>query len=123
MPTIAEHKKKYLENKDIVENMLDISKEGHRNWITTICFYAALHIIDMKLAEDNIHSTTHLSRENILIKMKKISPRVTVRYKQLSSLSRAARYDAGAISEKLTNQALTYLHDIEKEYELDKKDL
>lgn len=115
MPKISEHKKKYLENKDIAENVLDITKEGHRNWIATICFYAAMHIIDMQLAKDNIHSKSHIEREEQIAKSSRISPKVNQKYKHLRTMSRIARYDAGSIAPTIADQLIRYLHNIEEE--------
>ena len=115
MPKISEHKKKYLENKDIAENVLDISKEGHRNWIATICIYAALHVIDMQLAKDGIHSKTHIEREEQIAKSSRISPKVTMEYKHLRTMSRLARYDAESIGPTIANQLIRFLHNIETE--------
>lgn len=115
MPKISEHKKKYLENKDIAENVLDISIEGHRNWIATICFYAAMHIIDMQLAKDGIHSKSHIERETQIAQSTRISRKVNLEYKHLRSMSRIARYDAESIEPTIANQLIRYLHNIEKE--------
>lgn len=115
MPKISEHKKKYLENKDIAEKVLDISIEGHRNWIATICFYAAMHIIDMQLAKDNIHSKTHREREEQIANSSRISRKVNLEYKQLRSMSRVARYEADSIAPTIANQIIRYLHHIEDE--------
>ncbi len=115
VPKISEHKKKYLENKDIAENVLDISIEGHRNWIATICFYAALHVIDMQLAKDGIHSKTHLEREKQIAENSRISQKVNLEYKHLRSMSRVARYDAESISPTVANQLIRYMHHIETE--------
>lgn len=115
MPKISEHKKKYLENKDIAENVLDITIEGHRNWIATICFYAAMHIIDMQLAKDNIHSKSHIEREEQITKSSRISRKVNLEYKHLRTMSRVARYNADSIGPTVADQLIRYLHNIEEE--------
>ncbi len=115
MPKISEHRKKYLENKDIAEKVLDISIEGHRNWIATICFYAAMHIIDMQLAKDNIHSKSHIEREEQISQSSRISQKVNVQYKHLRTMSRVARYDAKSIEPTVANQLIRFLHNIEEE--------
>ena len=121
MPKISEHRKKYLENKDIAEKVLNISIEGHRNWIATICFYAAMHVIDMQLAKDNIHSKTHLEREEQIAKSSRISRKVNQEYKHLRSMSRVARYEADSIPPTVANQLIRFLHHIEEECIEDKK--
>lgn len=118
VPTVSEHRMKYLENKGIVENVLDIKNKNHCNWIATISFYAALHIVDMQLAVDSVHSRSHHEREEELNTNPRITKYVMMRYKQMCTVSRTARYEASSISPAVANQMVTYLHQIEKEYGL-----
>lgn len=114
MPSSEQHKDKYLENKEVLE-VLDIKNKNHCDWITTICFYSALHIIDMKLAISGKHPRTHTEREKILQNSQEISIKTKQKYKQMSSNSRVARYEKGKISQTITDQMLRYLRDIENE--------
>lgn len=118
VPTVSEHRIKYLENKEIVENVLDVRNKSHCNWIATISFYAALHIVDMQLAIDNVHSRNHHEREEKLDKNARITNYVMMRYKQMCTVSRTARYEAASISPTVANQMVNYLHQIEKTYGL-----
>ena len=50
MPTGDEHKKKYINNKKVLK-LLNIQDKDQCDWIATIAFYSALHIIENELAK------------------------------------------------------------------------
>jgi len=109
---------KYLENKQIVENVFDIHNKSHYNWIATISFYTVLHIVEMQLAYDNIHCGSHITRENMLKQSQRISDKTLAKFKHMYSMSRLARYEAKSISPTIACSMLKCMHDIEKEYNL-----
>lgn len=117
MPRSSEHKKKYLENKNIIESVLNEKNNEHCNWISTICFYAALHMVEMQLALDGIHSRDHVNRENNMESSKRISQYVLIRYKHMYTVSILARYEAASVSPAVANQMKHYLRQIEENFE------
>ena len=117
VPKSSEHKKKYLENKGIIESVLNEKNSEHCNWISTICFYAALHMVEMRLALDGIHSRDHVNRENNMASSKRISQYVLMRYKQMYTVSILARYEAGSVNPTIAQQMKMYLKQIETDFE------
>lgn len=115
MPKSLEHEKKYLENKHIIDTVLHEKDKEHCNWVSTICFYAALHIIEMQLALDSIHSKDHVNRENNMRNCQRISKKVIAQYKQMYTTSILARYEAGSVGPTIANQMRRYLEQIENE--------
>ncbi len=43
--------------------VLNERNKEHCNWVSTICFYAAFHVVEMQLVLDGIHSKNHIDRE------------------------------------------------------------
>lgn len=64
MPSIEEHKRKYDENRRLLDTNLNIKYCDFYNWIVTVSFYAALHLVEAKLAEHGIDSKDHFARSS-----------------------------------------------------------
>ncbi len=117
MPTQKEHRLKYQENKDILDSLFDVKNKEHCNWITTISFYAALHMIEYQFAAKNVDNKNHNERqENMANNCDLINKKVQSMYKQMGTNSRIARYKSGNISPTIANQMLIYLSKIENEF-------
>lgn len=116
MSTSQEHKKKYVENKEILESLFDVNEKKHCNWIATICFYTSLHMIEAKMAkEKNLHSKSHKERSELIEESGLFSSKVKLMYKQLETNSKIARYSENDISPTVANQMKLYTNRIEKE--------
>lgn len=113
----AKHKRKYLENKSILENEMNVEKSEHYNWIATIAFYAALHLVEGELSKDKLHSKTHSDRGNVVERYAAFR-NIRTQYKNLHDRSIIARYEGSNISKKKAEQALEWLKDIEDEIQL-----
>lgn len=120
MPTQREHREKYQENKKILGTLFDCTNKEHSNWITTISFYTALHIIEYKFAKMSIDCKTHSERENQMWESKLFSTKIINKYKQMSVNSRIARY-IGNITPTIAEQMIRYLREIEDECMIKKK--
>lgn len=116
VPKSSEHNLKFLENKEIIETVLNEKEKNHCNWVSTICFYAALHRIEMELALDNVHSKDHKDREQNMCASGRITRYILVRFKQMYTTSIMARYEAKSVSPAIANQMRNYLKQIEKEF-------
>lgn len=112
MPKSAEHKSKYDENKYIIDTVLNEKNRRHSDWVATVCFYAALHLVEMQLAFEGIHSKNHIERETNMQQSKKIPDYVLSRYKHMYTTSILARYGAGSVSPTCANQMRSYLKQI-----------
>lgn len=120
MPSSSEHLKKYEVNKEVLDNALDVNVATHYDWITTVCFYASLHIIEAQFAKKSIDNRTHVEREDNMRNMDGFSRKATDRYKQLSSYSKVARYGPGSINRTLASHSLELLKKIEEEFLISK---
>lgn len=58
-----------------------------------VAFYAALHLVEAKLAEDGLHSSDYTARGNNVVRFNYLKP-IRAEYKTLYDRSRVARYDA-----------------------------
>ena len=122
MPKSTEHKNKYIENKYIIDTVLNETNRMHCNWVATICFYAALHIVEMQLALDGIHSKNHVEREENIQNSEKIPTYVLSRYKQMYTTSILARYEASSVAPTIANQMRNYLKQITEKLGIDKQE-
>lgn len=114
MAAEAKHKDKYLENKSILENEMNVETSSHYNWIATIAFYAALHLVESELAKNGIHSKTHSDRGNVVERYAAFR-NIRNQYKNLHDRSIVARYEGSNINKAKAEQALRWLKDIENE--------
>lgn len=112
MPSTEEHIKKYNENRKLLDTNLNIEQCDFYNWIVTVSFYAALHLVEAKLAESGIDSKDHFARGN---NVERFGQFKTIRnqYKTLYDKSRIARYDGTFMNKKKGQFALKCLNDIE----------
>ncbi len=114
MPNESEHRKKYQENKSILENELSISNCERYNWIATIAFYAVLHLVEEKLAGYGIDSKSHTARENMVNRQSDFR-KIRVKYKVLHTRSIVARYSGESMTREKAQECLQYMEEIEKE--------
>lgn len=116
MPSREQHLEKYINSKKIL-NSLNVQDKSQCDWIATIAFYSALHIIERDFANQNKHFRTHMERETFINENEKYRKnKIALKYKQLSSNSKVARYGPGVITPTQANQMLLYLRDIENEF-------
>ena len=113
MPNINEHMKKYEENRTLLDNELNIEMCNCYNWIVTIAFYAAMHLVESSLAVNNIHSKTHIGRNTMIDRMSEFQE-IRAQYKFLHDRSVIARYEAANMNKKKAVMALGFLNQIEK---------
>lgn len=116
MPTAQEHRKKYQDNKELMNTVLDIKISAHRNWIVTMSFYTALHIIEAKLHKEiGAHSHDHKERARLLDETELFSNKVRQKYKQLETYSKIARYEKDDIRLAVAEQMKRFAMEIESE--------
>lgn len=117
VPTLDEHKNKYKQNKELLDNELNIATCSNYDWIVIVVFYSALHLVEGELAKQNLHTYKHDSRMGMV---NKYSSFVNIRatYKYLYDRSIVARYHAANSSNAVAQKCLKHLSDIEKEISL-----
>lgn len=114
MPGTKEHMDKYNENKRLLETNLNVEACDFYNWVVTVSFYAALHLVEAKLAEDGVHSSDHFARGNNVERFSRFRNIRSI-YKTLYDKSRVARYDGTFMDKKKGKFAVECLEKIEKQ--------
>ena len=114
MPSTEEHKRKYDENRRLLDTNLNIEDCDFYNWIVTVSFYAALHLVEAKLAEYGIDSKDHFARCNNVERFSQFKNNRS-QYKTQYDKSRIERYDGAFMNRKKGEFALKCLSEIEKQ--------
>lgn len=114
MPSENEHRKKYQDNRDLLNNELSFDNSKRYNWILTVAFYSALHLVEARLASYGFHGRNHTLRENMVYQYSDFI-NIRAKYKDLHTKSIVARYSGKNITEEKARTAIKYLEDIEKE--------
>lgn len=93
MPSEAQHRRQYEHNKELL-NIPDfcIQSTNYIDWVVTILFYAAVHVVEMDLARLPYHSLNHEERERAMARRASCK-RILKEYHALYMASRKARYD------------------------------
>ncbi len=114
MATNQLHYDKYKNNKKLLKiDAFALDNSQYLDWVITIAFYGALHLVEKKLYEINSkHSRNHQDRNRNILSTKELQP-VSSQYYALYMQSRRARYDCCAITKKDASKALKMLSDIE----------
>jgi len=89
MPSEAEHEDQYVSNLKTID-LLSTSENPPYDWIVTIYFYAAVHLIEKKYAQYGKHNGNHLERNDCV---KTFFKKIQVYYESLYIDSQSARYD------------------------------
>ncbi len=92
MPTTTEHRNRASQNLRFAESF-DLATTPYLDWVVTVYFYAALHLVDALLWEkDNINPGNHEQRSN-LVRTKWYLRGIRDEYRELKDRSVNARYD------------------------------
>ncbi|MFD0716592.1 hypothetical protein [Paenibacillus sp. GCM10027626] len=111
MPSVEAHDQKYSSNMGVAENLYGIQNPPY-DWIVTVYFYAALHLVEKKLAPLGVHAADHRERNE---KVRKLFRKISVYYESLYLESQNARYDCIEITPGKANLAKNHLEKI-REY-------
>ena len=91
MGTETEHRRKSVHNDDFLKT---IDSKKYPDWAVTVCFYKALHLVEMLFANGGKHSNSHRDRHDVL---KRDHTDIWMQYLPLYTQSRRARYKMDAI--------------------------
>lgn len=89
MPTADEHQRQADHNERF---LLGIDEDEFCDWLATVAFYAALHLVEKLRAFENEHSLNHADRRQFV---RARHPQIFVPYRQLHDTSRRMRYEIG----------------------------
>ena len=119
MPTAEQHLTKYRVNKRLLEtDEMSIEKNSkHYEWIITVAFYSALHLIEREMdMNDEIPcngTTDHKSRNEVIAKTARFR-NIRAQYKCLADACWKARYEAGRMNKNDAQTAINNLSKIEE---------
>lgn len=115
LPTSKEHLDKYKTNRNVLNSALDVKNAQHYDWITTICFYSSLHIIEAEFAKKSINNFSHEEREKRMRDSDLFGRKISDIYKQLSTYSKIARYGSKSVGPTIASKSIEWLGKIEQE--------
>ena len=108
MGTRADHKKKADHNQSFLTS---IDSKRYSDWVVTVGFYKAVHVVEALFATIGKHSDNHRDRHD---KLKRDYPEIWLHYLPLYTLSRRARYKVNGIVEQTMQYALARLEKVEQ---------
>lgn len=94
MPSDVEHNKQYQHNKSLLQfTEFCVDSTNYYDWVITIIFYAAVHLVEDVLANSNnpSHSKDHFDRKIQILANAKLRP-VASQYLTIYNQSIRARY-------------------------------
>lgn len=110
------HKKKYLENLNVVKKNFNHDKKCNE-WKVTVLFYAAVHLVEGSFPE-NLRTEKHKDRFALINNLAKGNSKqyenIKIPYKKLYDFSVNARYYSIPIMDKEVEQANRYLKILEE---------
>jgi hypothetical protein len=107
MGTKTDHQEKADHNQKFLDS---IDEAAYPDWTVTVCFYKALHLVEMLFAKDGKHSENHRDRHDTL---KRGHQNVWREYLPLYTQSRRARYKVRAIDQQTVRYVRGRLSQVE----------
>jgi hypothetical protein len=98
MPREDEHLQKATHNERFADS-LDLSKRCHLEWAITALFYASIHYIEAYFSRYQVHCQDHNERAREISRDPRIRT-IFEDYRELQTLSTAARYSAKVFAER-----------------------
>ena len=113
MPVDTEHEWQISHNAQLLsEPLLDITETKYLDWVITIMFYKAVHVIDKALAERGVVDIwTHEKRNESI---RKHLRGLFGHFQAFEELSRKTRYEVLRPTATDMNDAIQLLHGIEQ---------
>lgn len=118
MPTADEHLMKYNVNKRLLNtDEMNLEKNSkHFEWIITVAFYSALHLVEREIYSNKSifenDTSSHKERSQIISRYDRFR-KIRVIYKSLADSCWKARYEAGRMERKDAETAIKNLKKIE----------
>lgn len=113
MPSPSEHDEQYRKNKSFLDT-LDIDKTPYLDWVATIAFYSALHLVQIMLSQKGINPADHRERMAYVSRLKELK-QVSAKYHVLYMESCKARYNCKKYTLETIRPVLACLVDIESQ--------
>lgn len=114
MPDTSRHLDQYNHNKKFLTSTeLDKDSSTFPDWVITVAFYSAVHLIEKELANIPFHSPNHKNRDEVIVKIPKLK-QIATQYATLEMQSKKARYECIVLKNKHASDAIELLKEIEK---------
>ena len=116
MPSAEKHERQYKANKELLMSpVFNADTTKYRDWLITISFYCALHLVEKKLYELlGMDTKEHKVRNKLIIRASCFT-NIATQYSLLYNESLRARYKCHSFSEEDVYLVLSSLKDIENE--------
>lgn len=118
MASGEQHLEKYEFNRELLKNEMSVQNTKHYDWIVTIAFYSALHLIEMEIFNSEEisreHTDNHKQRTKIIKDCCEFK-NIEAAYQQLNTRSWHARYTGFHTNEKHAKRMMQNLEIIENE--------
>lgn len=113
MPTPEKHFNQYNKNRKFL-NALIQQNSIHYDWIVTIAFYSALHLIDQFIVSQNssFKPDDHKKRNNLVGRVDKLKP-IREEYLSLQLDSHYSRYSCIEFNKEMAEKSIKKLEKIE----------
>ena len=111
MVTADDHFRQYRSNKRILEKLWS-SKDAPYDWIVTVTFYTALHLVERVIVASGNQSHNHDERLDF-IKTHNALKEIRAEYMELEKESKASRYHCGSFNKFRANYSIENLKTIE----------
>lgn len=112
MPSVDQHQIQYSSNKNVIGQISSLNPIPF-DWIITIHFYAALHLVEKKLAQYKTHNENHKQRNNAI--RSPLFRSISADYLALYNESQSARYNCSTMTMGKVKQAEIHLSKIENQ--------
>lgn len=113
IPTPQMRLRQYNLNKNTLQALTSIQPSQPNDWVVTVSFYSALHIVEKNLISKGKKTIKHEDRNRMVIKDQEFGIDVADAYRALYNESKSSGYDCIPFSKKRADDALVYLKEIE----------
>lgn len=110
-PSKTQHLLQYIKNRKVLEDVLTL-KDQPNEWIVTVAFYTALHLVESVIAAKGTSSGSHKNRRQNVASIPELKI-VRNDYKWLERASYKSRYHCIPLDNNFVTASIAYLYNIE----------
>ncbi len=96
MPSEQDHTRQARHNREFLSTF-DRDSTPYLDWMVTVVFYTALHVIERYLARKGLHPADHTARDAYLRRVRGLKP-IWSDYRRLKDESIRARYEVASFT-------------------------
>lgn len=114
MPSAEAHLTQYNSNRQVLSELMNLDSQPN-DWVITVAFYSALHIVGKAIAENIGQEFQSHQTRNKFIETNKMFESIAAEYIAMYTESRRARYHCANIKQKTVTRIIKQLEHIEQE--------